>query len=137
MHLASGVTSRPEIDRRTTLEPLTSLNVSLHNQSGLEQDINYVNSAVYSDKRLLWFAQDGTVSAGSLEDIAARVVDESKGSSTDHPLESTFLTTYQLFSTSIRLFEIVKRCFESTLLDPTDTRSQYAYVNIVFPEKRL
>lgn len=85
-------------------------------------------------ERLLWFAPDGTVSAGSLGGIATRVVDESTGSSTDHPLESTFLTTYQLFSTSIRLFEIVKRRFES---DPTDTRSQYAYVNNVFTENRF
>jgi hypothetical protein len=85
-------------------------------------------------ERLLWFAPDGTVSAGSLEGIATRVIGESAGSSTDHPLEATFLTTYQLFSTSIRLLEVVKRRSESTILDPTDTRSQYAYVNNVFPE---
>lgn len=59
-HLHICVTSRPEIDIRTTLEPLTSLNVSLHNQSGQKQDIlNYVNSVVYSDKKMQrWREED-------------------------------------------------------------------------------
>jgi hypothetical protein len=47
------VTSRPEIDVRTTLEPLTSLRVSLHNQSGQTKDIvDYISSVVYSDKMI-------------------------------------------------------------------------------------
>jgi hypothetical protein len=44
------VTSRPEFDIRDFLEPLTSRQVSLHNQSGQKQDIaDYVRSVVYSD----------------------------------------------------------------------------------------
>ena len=44
------VTSRPEIDVRDVLEPLTSRRVSLHDQSGQKQDIvDYVKSIVYSD----------------------------------------------------------------------------------------
>ena len=44
------VTSRPEIDIRDVLEPLTSCRVSLHEQSGQKKDIeNYVRSVVYSD----------------------------------------------------------------------------------------
>jgi hypothetical protein len=44
------VTSRPEFDIRNVLEPLTSLRVSLHDQSGQQQDIaDYVRSVVYSD----------------------------------------------------------------------------------------
>jgi hypothetical protein len=44
------VTSRPEIDIRNILEPLTSCRVSLHDQSGQKKDIeNYVRSVVYSD----------------------------------------------------------------------------------------
>ena len=44
------VTSRPEINIRHVLEPLTSLRVSLHDQSGQKQDIaDYVRSVVYSD----------------------------------------------------------------------------------------
>jgi hypothetical protein len=44
------VTSRPEIDIRNVLEPLTSHRVSLHDQSGQKKDIaDYVRSIVYSD----------------------------------------------------------------------------------------
>jgi hypothetical protein len=44
------VTSRPEVDIREVLEPLTSHRVSLHDQSGQKKDIeDYVRSAVYSD----------------------------------------------------------------------------------------
>ena len=43
------VTSRPEFDIRDFLEPLTSRQVSPHNQSGQKQDIaDYVRSVVYS-----------------------------------------------------------------------------------------
>ena len=44
------VTSRPEIDIQNTLEPLTALSVSLHNQSGQKEDIiDYIRSIVYSE----------------------------------------------------------------------------------------
>ena len=43
------VTSRPEVDIRNVLEPLTSRRVSLHDQSGQRKDIEeYVRSVVYS-----------------------------------------------------------------------------------------
>ncbi|KAF8492083.1 hypothetical protein F5888DRAFT_1860114 [Russula emetica] len=44
------VTSRPRVDIREVLEPLTSRRVSLHDQSGQKKDIeDYVRSVVYSD----------------------------------------------------------------------------------------
>jgi hypothetical protein len=44
------VTSRPEIDIRSAIEPLTSLRVSLHDQTGQKEEIaDYVRSVVYSD----------------------------------------------------------------------------------------
>ena len=44
------VTSRPEVDIRDVLEFLTSLRVSLHDQSGQKEDIvDYVKSVVYSN----------------------------------------------------------------------------------------
>jgi hypothetical protein len=44
------VTSRPEVDVRDVLEPLTSRRVSLHDQSGQKRDIeDYVRSIVYSN----------------------------------------------------------------------------------------
>jgi hypothetical protein len=54
------VTSRPEIEIQTTLEPLTSLCVSLHNQSGQKEDIvDYVSSVVHSDKKMQrWREED-------------------------------------------------------------------------------
>jgi hypothetical protein len=56
------VTSRPEIDIRNVLEPLTSLRVSLHDQSGQKQNIaDYVRSIVYSDSQQVmrrWKTED-------------------------------------------------------------------------------
>jgi len=54
------VTSRSEIDIRDVLEPLTSLRVSLHDQSGQKQDIvDYVKSVVYSDSTMKrWQPED-------------------------------------------------------------------------------
>ena len=56
------VTSRPEIDIRNVLEPLTSRRVSLHDQSGQRQDIeDYVRSVVYSDSQQImrrWRIED-------------------------------------------------------------------------------
>ena len=47
------VTSRPEIDIWTVLEPLTSLHMSLHDQSGQKQDIlDYIKNVVHSDRRM-------------------------------------------------------------------------------------
>jgi hypothetical protein len=56
------ITSRPEVDIREILESLTSLRVSLHDQSGQKKDIeDYVRSAVYSDSELImrrWRRED-------------------------------------------------------------------------------
>jgi len=44
------VTSRPEVDIRNAIEPLTSLRVCLHDQTGQKEDIaDYVRSIVYSN----------------------------------------------------------------------------------------
>ena len=56
------VTSRPEIDIKDIFEPLTSRQVSLHDQSGQKQDIvDYVKSVVYSDSEPImrrWRTED-------------------------------------------------------------------------------
>jgi len=54
------VTSRLESDIRDVLEPLTSLRVSLHDQSGQKQNIDdYVKSVVYSDSIMKrWKTED-------------------------------------------------------------------------------
>ena len=70
LHLC--ITSRPEIDIRTSLEPLTSNRISLHDQSGQKQDIvDYVNSVVYSDKNMRrWREEDKKLVIDVLSDKA-------------------------------------------------------------------
>jgi len=53
LNLRLCVTSRPEIDIRTILEPLTNIRISLHEQSGQKKDIvDFVTSVVYSNKNM-------------------------------------------------------------------------------------
>jgi hypothetical protein len=53
------ITSRPEFDIRTTLGPLATQQVSLHDESGQKQDINdYVTSVVRSDVRMKRWRDD-------------------------------------------------------------------------------
>jgi len=66
------VTSRPEIDIRTTLEPLTSLRVSLHEQTGQKKDIiDYVSSVVNSDTKMRrWREEDKRLVVQTLSERA-------------------------------------------------------------------
>jgi hypothetical protein len=66
------VTSRPEIDIQTTLEPLTTLCVSLHNQTGQKEDIvDYVSSVVHSDKKMQrWREEDRNLVIETLSERA-------------------------------------------------------------------
>jgi len=53
LHLC--ITSRPEIDIRTSLEPLTSTSnrISLHDETGQKDDINeFIKAVVYSDDNM-------------------------------------------------------------------------------------
>jgi hypothetical protein len=61
LHLC--ITSRPETDIRTFLEPLTSNWISLHDQSGQKNDIvNYVKYVVHSDTNMRrWREEDKEV----------------------------------------------------------------------------
>ena len=53
------ITSRPEFDIRTTLEPLATQQVSLHDESGQKQDIiDYVTSVVHSDNKMMKWRDD-------------------------------------------------------------------------------
>jgi hypothetical protein len=54
------ITSRPEIDIRTVLEPLTTRRVSLHDETGQQKDIvEYISSVVRSDGRMgKWREED-------------------------------------------------------------------------------
>ena len=69
------VTSRPEINIRTVLEPLTTLRVSLHDENGQMQDItDYVTEVVRSDRRMRkWREQDKQLVIKVLSEKADRM----------------------------------------------------------------
>jgi hypothetical protein len=58
LHLC--VASRPEMDIRTVLEPLTTLKISLHDESGQKEDIiKYIKFVVHSDRSMRrWKEED-------------------------------------------------------------------------------
>jgi hypothetical protein len=60
LNLRICVTSRPEIDIKVTLEPLTFRSVSLHDESEQRKDIdNYIRSVVNTDPKMRrWKAAD-------------------------------------------------------------------------------
>ena len=68
LHLC--VTSRPKIDIRTALEPLTSRQVSLHYQTGQKKDIvEYIRSVVRSDAKMgKWRDEDQVMVIETLSD---------------------------------------------------------------------
>ena len=70
LHLC--VTSRPEIDIRHALERLTSLRVSLHEESGQKKDIiDYVTSVVHSDPKMRrWRDEDKNLVIETLSERA-------------------------------------------------------------------
>jgi hypothetical protein len=62
------VTSRPEIDIQTVLEPLSPLHMSLHDQAGQKQDIfDYICNVVNFDRRMqTWRPEDKKMVIGRL-----------------------------------------------------------------------
>ena len=54
------VASRPEVDIRLVLEPLTSLKISLHEENGQKEDIiKYIKSVIRSDRSMRrWTEED-------------------------------------------------------------------------------
>jgi len=66
------VTSRLEIDIQTSLEPLTTDRVSLHDQSGQQKDIiEFVSSVVYSDENMgRWRDEDKRIVIETLSERA-------------------------------------------------------------------
>jgi hypothetical protein len=53
------VASRPEMDIRVILDPLTTLKISLHDETGQKEDIvKYIKSVVYSDRNMRRWNED-------------------------------------------------------------------------------
>ncbi|KAF8496699.1 hypothetical protein F5888DRAFT_1832576 [Russula emetica] len=87
--------------------------------------LRFMEMAACDSERLLRLATDGTVSAGNLEGLVSRVIAYIEDPSRNDVFIATFLTGYQLFATSERLFDTLKRRFESSELDPVAARSRY------------
>ena len=70
LHLC--VASRPEMDIRVVLEPLTSLKISLHDESGQKEDIiAYIKSVVHSDRSMRrWKQEDRQLVVDTLSERA-------------------------------------------------------------------
>jgi hypothetical protein len=68
VHLCAA--SRPEMDIRTVLEPLTTLKISLHEEGGQKEDIiKYIESVVHSDRRMRkWREEDQNLVVDTLSD---------------------------------------------------------------------
>ena len=64
------VASRPEMDIRVVLEPLTCLKMSLHDESGQKEDIiKYIKSIVQSDRSMRrWTEEDRQLVIDTLSD---------------------------------------------------------------------
>jgi hypothetical protein len=64
------VASRPEMDIRMVLEPLTSLKISLHDEIGQKEDIiKYIKSIVHSDRNMRrWKEEDKQLVIHTLSD---------------------------------------------------------------------
>ena len=66
------VASRPEMDIRVVLEPLTSLRISLHDEKGQQEDIiAYIQYVVRSDRSMRrWTEEDKQLAIDTLSDKA-------------------------------------------------------------------
>ena len=66
------VASRPEMDIRLVLEPLTTLKISLHDESGQKEDIiSYIKSVVHSNRSMRrWKEEDKQLVINTLSDKA-------------------------------------------------------------------
>ena len=66
------VASRPEMDIRVILDPLTTLKISLHDETGQKEDIvKYIKSVVHSDRNMQrWNEEDKELVVVTLSDKA-------------------------------------------------------------------
>ena len=66
------MTSRPEVDIRTVLEPLAPLRISLHDEIGQKKDIiDYINAVILSDKQMRkWRKEDQQLVINTLSEKA-------------------------------------------------------------------
>ncbi|KAI0303378.1 hypothetical protein B0F90DRAFT_1816199 [Multifurca ochricompacta] len=125
-------TAPAEVSKRVVPHPsqLTNPPISIlpsrHRVPVSREVLDFMEKAASDAECLLRPAKDGTVSAANLEGLVSRVITGTADSSTDEGFKATFLTIYQLFATSVQLFGILKKRFESTNLNPSNIGSQYS-----------
>jgi hypothetical protein len=73
--------------------------------------IEFLEKVASDPEPFLLPAADGSVSAGNLEGLVSRVVNGTADKAKNARNMATFLTVYQLFATSERLFEVLQRRF--------------------------
>jgi ankyrin repeat protein len=88
--------------------------------------LGLMEKAATDSECLLRPATDGAVLAGNLEGFVSQIISDITDSSSSDRFRATFLTIYQLFATSERLFNILKRRFETSELNPVTERSRYS-----------
>ena len=90
--------------------------------------LHFFKNAASDPETLIRLARDGSVSAGNLEGLLNRAIVGFSDSFRDERFKATFLTIYQLFATSEQVFEILKKRFEATDVDPGPSMagSQYS-----------
>ena len=84
--------------------------------------LDLLEEATTDSESSLQTAKDGTVLAGNLEGFVSQVISEIADSSRNGDFRETFLTIYQIFATSKKLFNILKRRFETS---PATVDSRY------------
>ena len=109
--------------RSSTILP--TITTTRHQVPASENVLRYLQSAASDPESLLRPARDGTVSAGNLEGLLNRAIIGSSDPSRDERFKAAFLTIYQLFATSEQVFEILKRRFKATSVDPSMASSRY------------
>ena len=110
--------------RSSTILPI--ITIPTHRRVPVSEDVlRSLKNAASDPETLLRPARDGTVSAGNLEGLLNRAIVGSPDPSRDERFKAAFLTIYQLFATSEQVFEILKRRFEATYVDPSMAGSRF------------
>ena len=107
-HLRVCITSRPEIDIRMVIEPLTTRRVSLHDETGQKKDIvEYVSSVVRSDVHMgKWREEDQKLVVETLSEKADGMCVSNRSR---HIVLADIITGSDGYSASWKLFGTVFR----------------------------
>ena len=118
-----AVTLRVAPSRSSIILP--TITITRQRVPASEDVLRFLKNVASDPETLLQLAKDGTVSAGNLEGLLCRAITDSSDSFKVERFKAVFLTIYQLFATSEQVFDILKRRFEATDVDPSTGGSRY------------